>query len=159
MKDEGQRQELASKLFYEELKDTFFFQIHRMQKAFFRRGNHLMQESGIDLQLEQFPVLMTVHAMKSLSQREIADITMRDKSSVQRSVTVLQRKGLLVVEQDAVDKRKHIVTLSPEGSALAQKTKLLMRRADEEAFAFFTSEERGQAIQSMRDIADKLEKL
>ena len=130
-----------------------------MQKAFFRHGNHLMKEAGISLQLEQFPVLLSVHAMKSLSQQEIADVILRDKSSVQRSLTALQRKGLLTVAQDATDKRKHIVTVTPEGTALAKKMKLLMRRADEEAFAAFSGDERAKAIQAMRDIADKLEKL
>jgi DNA-binding MarR family transcriptional regulator len=155
---ENKRDE-ASANFFEELKDTFFFQIHRMQKAFFRHSNHLMQQSGIDLQVEQFPVLMTIHAMKKISQQEIANIIMRDKSSVLRSVVALQKKGLLYIRQDDADKRRHIISLSLHGVALAKKTKLLIRKAETEAFAAFSLAERSLALQSVRHIADKLEKL
>ncbi len=152
------QQEEVAEAFFDELKDTFFFQLHRMQKAFFRHSNRLMQESGIDLQLEQFPVLMVVHAMKNPSQREIADVTMRDKSSIQRSVIALEKKGLLTIEQDGLDKRKHIIMTTPAGEELAKKTKLLILKAEEEVFSVFIDQERTQALQSMRDIADKLEK-
>jgi DNA-binding MarR family transcriptional regulator len=157
MSQVDKNREAVSERFYEELQDTFFFQVHRMQKAFFRDGNRLLQESGIELQLEQFPIILTVEALKSVSQREIADITHRDKSSVLRSVNALQRKGLLTIEQDVVDKRKNIVSITKEGLAMTKKMKQLMRKADELAFKAFTESEKNQAMQSLRSIADKLE--
>ena len=150
--------EEAGEAFFAELKDTFFFQTQRIHKAFFRQCNYLLQEAGIDVPLEQFPVLLTTYSMKSVSQREIADITLRDKSSIQRSVTALQRKGLLTITQDGTDKRKHVITLTPEGIALAKKTKQILRKGEDSIFIHFTAEERAQAILSMRNIADKLDK-
>lgn len=152
----SQKREVVEQQFFEELKDTFFFQLHRVQKAFFKQSNRLVDGLGMNLQMEQFPILMTVYALKSVSQREIADMTMRDKSSVQRSVTALQRKGLLTVEQDAADKRKNIVTLTAEGSALAKKIKQLIRKAEENIFVDFSEEERSKAFGSIRDLANKL---
>ncbi len=145
--------------FFSELNDTFFFQIHRIQKSLFRHTNRLMHESGIDLQVEQFPVLMTVSALKSLSQREIADITMRDKSSIQRSVTTLLRKGLIDVVQDGDDKRKHVVTLTAAGNALAKKVRSILRQSEEAVFNHMDASERDTAIHSAKSLADQLDRL
>ncbi len=145
--------------FFSELNDTFFFQIHRIQKALFRHTNRLMHESGIDLQVEQFPVLMTVSALKSVSQREIAELTMRDKSSIQRSVTTLQRKGLIDVVQDGDDKRKHVVTLTSAGNAIAKKVRNALRDSEDSVFSHMNKAERETAIQSAKSLADQLDRM
>ncbi len=145
--------------FFSELNDTFFFQIHRIQKSLFRHTNRLMHESGIDLQVEQFPVLMTVSALKSVSQREIAELTMRDKSSIQRSVTTLQRKGLIDVVQDGEDKRKHVVTLTAAGNAIAKKVRTALRDSEDGVFSHMSKAERETAILSAKSLADQLDRM
>jgi DNA-binding MarR family transcriptional regulator len=109
--------------------------------------------------VEQFPVLMTVSALKSVSQREIADITMRDKSSIQRSVTTLLRKGLIDVVQDGDDKRKHVVTLTSAGNALAKKVRSILRQSEDVVFSHMTGDEKDNAIQSAKTLADQLDRL
>lgn len=151
------REEMADK-FFAEMQDTFFFQIHRIQKMVIRRGNQIFQDEKIPLHLEQFPILLTAYAMDGMSQTEIAEITHRDKSSVQRTLATLQRKGLLTIEQDAGDKRRNMVYLTDGGKFLANRIKQLMKRAEQETFAALTAEERTIAIYNMKEVADKLEK-
>lgn len=153
-----QLREHALEKFYIELQDTFMFQMHRIMKAFMRHGSALMQASGEDLQMDHFSFLMTLDAIKNLSQQEIADILMRDKSSVQRTVALLQRKGLVEISQDAQDKRKNIVNLTEKGLERALKSRQMLRQMDHSAFADFTVKERSEAMQDIRTIAEKLEK-
>lgn len=150
--------EHAIEKFYIELQDTFTFQVHRIMKAFLRHASAVMQNCDEGLQVDHYPVLMTLDAIKNLSQQEIADILMRDKSSVQRTLTLLQKKGLVEVTQDAQDKRKNIVNLTPKGLEKALSSRQLLRQIDHSAFANFTVKERSEAMQAIHDLAEKLEK-
>lgn len=145
--------------FHNEISSSFFFQIVRMKKAIFRRSNYLMNEAGIQLQLEQLPILIILQKNKILSQRELSDITMRDKSSVLRSITALEKKGLLLVSQDNTDKRKNNISLSEEGIILARTIRSLMNKAEEDVLSVFSEEERIMAYQTVKGYADKLETL
>lgn len=147
-----------SNFWKEEISDSFFFQIHRIKRAIFRRTNALMNEAGITLQLEQLPLLMILHH-KSLSQRELSDKTMRDKSSILRSITALEKKKLVEVVKDKMDKRKNIVSLTNEGVTLAKNIRSLMKRAEEEVMSVFSPKERIEALNTVKLYADKLETL
>ncbi|AWK06629.1 hypothetical protein HYN56_21305 [Flavobacterium crocinum] len=147
-----------SNFWKEEISDSFFFQIHRIKRAIFRRTNALMTDAGITLQLEQLPLLMILN-QKSLSQRELSDKTMRDKSSILRSINALEKKNLVEVVKDKTDKRKNIVSLTNEGVNLAKSIRSLMKRAEEEVMSVFTPKERIEALNAVRFYADKLETL
>ncbi|OXG04265.1 DNA-binding MarR family transcriptional regulator [Flavobacterium araucananum] len=144
--------------FKEEISESFFFQIHRMKRTIFRHTNALMNEAGINLQLEQLPLIMILQR-KSLSQRELSDKTMRDKSSILRSINALEKKALVVVQKDKNDKRKNIVSLTQEGINLAKDIKILMKKAEDEVLAVFSAQERTEALETIRRYADKLDTL
>lgn len=142
----------------ENISDSFFFQIHRMKRTIFRHTNALMNEAGITLQLEQLPLIMILQS-DSRSQRELSDITMRDKSSILRSINALEKKALVVVKKDKGDKRKNIVSLTDEGIDLAKNIRILMNRAEDEVLAVFSVKERSEALQTIRGYADQLDTL
>jgi DNA-binding MarR family transcriptional regulator len=144
--------------FRENISDSFFFQIHRMKRTIFRHTNALMNEAGITLQLEQLPLIMILQN-NSRSQRELSDITMRDKSSILRSINALEKKGLVIVKKDKGDKRKNIVSLTDEGIDLAKNIRILMNRAEDEVLAVFSVKERSEALQTIKGYADKLDTL
>ncbi|MFD1604734.1 MarR family winged helix-turn-helix transcriptional regulator [Flavobacterium artemisiae] len=158
MKTKYSDKENFSNFWKEEIADSFFFQIHRIKRAIFRRTNALMNDAGITLQLEQLPLLMILQH-KSLSQRELSDKTMRDKSSILRSITALEKKNLVEVVKDKLDKRKNIVSLTNEGITLAKNIRTLMKKAEDEVMSVFTPNERLEALHAVRSYADKLEAL
>lgn len=140
------------------ISESFFFQIHRMKRTIFRHTNALMNEAGISLQFEQLPLIMILQR-KSFSQRELSDITMRDKSSILRSINALEKKALVEVKKDKKDKRKNIVSLTAEGISLATTIRSLMKQSEEEVMAVFSVKERAEALETIRGYADKLDTL
>lgn len=144
--------------FKDGISDSFFFQIHRMKRTIFRHTNALMNEAGINLQLEQLPLIMILQR-KNLSQRELSDMTMRDKSSILRSINALEKKALVEVQKDKDDKRKNIVSLTEEGISLAKSIRTLMKRAEDEVLSVFSAKERIEALETIRGYADKLDTL
>lgn len=144
--------------FKDEISNSFFFQIHRIKRTIFRHTNALMNEAGINLQQEQLPILMILQR-KSMSQRELSDITMRDKSSILRSVNALEKKALVEVQKDDTDKRKNIVSLTTEGFSIAKRIRLLMKKSEDEVLAVFSDTERAEALETIKGFADKLDAL
>jgi len=138
--------------------DTFFFQVMRLRKAIFRRSGQLINESNISLKIEQLPFMMILQRHPGLSQRELSEITLRDKSSVLRSISVLEKKQLITIEQDAVDKRRNNITLNKEGEALATKIRSLMKDAEDDVLSVFSPEERKEAFNTLKGYANKLER-
>lgn len=139
--------------------DSFFFQVIRMKKAIFRRSSQLMNEAGINLQMEQMSLIVILKKYEVLSQRELSDITLRDKSSILRSIGALQKKGLVVAEQDDADKRKNNISLTTEGLILAKNIRLLLHKAEDDVLSVFSAEERKTALQTVKGYADQLEKV
>ena len=115
-----------------------------------------MSEAGITLQLEQLPLIMILQH-KDLSQRELSDKTMRDKSSILRSINALEKKSLLVVRKDKTDKRKNVVSLTEEGIALAKVIRALMKKSEDEVLSVFSAKERIEALETIRNYADRLD--
>ncbi|PTS92043.1 hypothetical protein DBR27_20160 [Flavobacterium sp. HMWF030] len=144
--------------FKDEISNSFFFQIHRIKRTIFRHTNTLMNEAGISLQQEQLPLIMILQR-KSMSQRELSDITMRDKSSILRSVNALEKKSLVEIQKDEEDKRKNIVSLTAEGFSMAKSIRLLMRKSEDEVLAVFSDQERTEALETIKGFADKLDTL
>ena len=128
-----------------------------MRKAIVRRTTLLMAEANIPMQMEQLPILVILKNRGTLSQRELSDITLRDKSSILRSISSLQKKGLVVIEQDDTDKRKNNIDLSPAGKDLAIQMEALMRKAENDVLSVFPEAERVIAFQTVKGYADKLE--
>ncbi|MFT4062481.1 MAG: MarR family transcriptional regulator [Edaphocola sp.] len=153
----GVEREEAWNAFFAEMHDTFFSQMHRIHSIMFRVSNRLIQEASVPVKMEQLPVFMTIFACGNVSQQEIADLLQRDKSSVQRTVVALEKKGLISINQDAKDKRKNILRSTAAGNFLGAQIKELMRKVEEEVFRAFDADEKKRVINSIKNAADKLE--
>lgn len=145
--------------FFSEMRDTLVFQMHRIHTVMFRVANGLIQEASVPVKMEQLPILMSIYNCGSVSQQEVADIVHRDKSSVQRTVVVLEKKGLITVTQDPKDKRKNILRTTETGSFVALQIKDIIKKVEEEIFSAFNSEDKLNTINSIKQTADKLELL
>lgn len=143
--------------FFSEMKDSLLFQMHRIHSVMFRVANGLIQKAAVPVKIEQLPVLMTVYDFRKLSQQEVADIISRDKSSVQRTVVALQKKGLVQVSADEKDKRKNILSTTETGAFVATQIRDIMKRVEEEIFEAFESKDRQNTINVIKSTADKLE--
>lgn len=145
--------------FFSEMDDTLLFQMHRIHNVMFRVANGLIQEASVPVKMEQLPILLCVYNCGSVSQQEVADMVHRDKSSIQRTVVVLEKKGLIYISQDAHDKRKNILRATETGIFVAQQIKDIITKVEEEIFSAFDSQDKINTINNIRVTADKLELL
>lgn len=157
MKNNCEMESMHWNSFFAELTDTLIFQMHRIHCVMFRVANGLIHEASVPVKMEQLPILMCIYNCGSVSQQEVADMVHRDKSSVQRTVVALSKKGLITINQDKIDKRKNIVRTTETGTFVAQQIKDIVRKVEEQIFSAFKSEDRLNTISSIKETADKLE--
>lgn len=146
-------------IFFDGIKDTLFFQMHRIHIVMFRLANKYFIQEHFPIKSEQFPVLISIYKCGFCSQQEIADVICRDKSSVQRTILTLEKKGLVTITPSEKDKRKNVVSTTEEGKRVALKLKEVIRKVEEEIMEIFDAEIKVNHIQSLKVIADNLEQL
>ncbi len=76
----------------------------------------------IDLTKEQFILLMKLHGQDGRPQHTLAFITDRDKTSLTRLITTLEKKGLVKRSVSKEDKRSNLVFLTEQGRLLVMRT-------------------------------------
>lgn len=104
----------------EQLEKLIIFSVADLHKELFNKGNKRFAQEGFPIQVEQLPVLMCCYYKGAISQQQIADISCRDKSSIQRTITYFVKHDLAEIVSDISDKRKNIVRLTENGNKLGQ---------------------------------------
>ncbi|WP_169719472.1 MarR family winged helix-turn-helix transcriptional regulator [Olivibacter sitiensis] len=121
-----------------------------------QKTNQYLSSQGIDIRVEQLPVLLSIPEF-GMTQQEIADEVGRDKSSVLRTITSLEKDGLVVVEPNKEDKRKNCVSLTILGKSLVENIRDKMVNLDKIIFANMRAVDRDRFIQFLKNIGDNLQ--
>ncbi|MCG6189508.1 MarR family winged helix-turn-helix transcriptional regulator [Maribellus maritimus] len=99
------------------------------------------KENNVDLNMEQFTVLIYLNQNDTLTQQDLANHFMRDKSIVLRQVNTLINLELLVRKENKNDKRKKNLKLTEKGKALLQFSQKVSREVSSELLKGVTDEE------------------
>lgn len=97
---------------------SVIFHLGYLTKIVNNKANTLFHEAGLNVRVEQIPVLIAIYCQGPLSQQELANILSRDKSSIQRTIVTLSRNQLVSIGNDRLDKRKNIISLTEYGKQL-----------------------------------------
>lgn len=138
----------------ERLKHLLALRLARIVKIFHTVTNRTLTQAGYDLQMDQVPVLMMLYILGGRSQQEIADKTLRDKSSIQRTITYLAKRDLVLVKQDKIDKRKNIVEITDLGKEMAHHIESIAFNINERIISCLNSKEKDMLL----NIITKIEK-
>ena len=122
----------AGKDFFDKKDESLIFQFHHIHNAMFRVANKIINASSVPVKMEQLPVMMTLYWFKKQSQQQVADHLNRDKSSVLRTVKVLEKKGLVANKRDRVDGRRKVLTLTETGLFVATQVVGLIEEIENE---------------------------
>ncbi|WP_124634628.1 MarR family winged helix-turn-helix transcriptional regulator [Taibaiella sp. KBW10] len=102
--------------FLEGLEHSFFGQLRKVLVASHRISSKLIAETKLPLQVDQLPVFMAIYIHDQISQQEIANNICRDKASVKRTISHLEKNGLVKIQPHPTDKRANLISLTEEGN-------------------------------------------
>ncbi len=128
------------------------FYIRRVNIAVSR---HLDKKlSGLDVAkgTGKIGTLLIVSRHPGISPSEVADIILRDRSSMGRLLVRMEAQGLILRKISPHDQRSLALYLTPAGHRLAEKVIQLTRQQDDEFFYMVTASEK----ETMIHICDKI---
>src|SRR3954454_18124879 len=90
----------------------------------------------------QFHLLGLLHDRGPMTQRELGTLMDVDPSILVTLLNPLEADGYLSRDRDPVDRRRHVVTLSPAGERQLDRAAQAQRDAEDELFASLTDKQR-----------------
>lgn len=130
--------------------------IERTVKAVDYHLQECIKEAGLDLTKEQVIVLKRLHDNDGLNQNELAFLTLRDKSSLTRMLTKMERKKYIRREQSIQDKRINNVYITATGEALFLKARPIIQHIISIMEDGISEEQKQQAISTLQKIQSNL---
>ena len=106
--------------------------INSAHRAMTKRFVQNAMKSGLDISLDQWMVLGPIWQLESASQKELGEITLKDKTSITRLVDMLEKKNLVVRVEDQIDHRIKRVILTNAGKQLFFDVLPIMEKTREE---------------------------
>ena len=103
--------------------------ILRVNSALSNYLNKHFASIGLDINTQQMVILMILWGQDGQRQQDLATRSNKDKTSVTRLLTSMEKKGLLYRKQDDEDSRQKLIYLTEKSDALKQKV-LFMLRSD-----------------------------
>lgn len=102
----------------------------------------LFVASGLNVTPEQWVVLFRLHEKEGLTQSELGERTVKDKTTITRILDRLEKKDMASRRRDARDRRAQRIFLTEKGVATLDALMPLVRRYADEIFGEFVDEER-----------------
>jgi len=105
-------------------------QIGSLYLRIYKECDKIFRVHNFPLEMDQIPVLMTIYYEGGASQKVIGTNLGRDKASINRTISVLLKKDIVMVIPDTIDKRKTHVALTANGKKLALQADAILATFD-----------------------------
>ncbi len=137
--------------------DEFYsFLTGRVSTAIGRRLQRNFKESGLNITAEQWSILYFLWDAEGLSQQEIARLTFRDKPSVSRLISNLEKQKILVRVNSSGDKRTNQIYLTALGHRIKDKCMLQAEKTISEAMSGVDKKSMQQAQELLEIVFNNL---
>jgi MarR family transcriptional regulator, transcriptional regulator for hemolysin len=140
-----------------ELKTTVLYVIDQTTKIAKQYSQKEFDLLGIGITVEQWILLKVVEEKSGLSQNELAKETNRDPASITRTLDLLQKKGLIIREAIADNRRQYNIMLSQEGIAFVKQNMPLINDMRNISIKGFSKEEVESLISMLYRIQKNME--
>ncbi|HTO14865.1 MAG TPA: MarR family winged helix-turn-helix transcriptional regulator [Edaphocola sp.] len=133
----------------------------------FKRIIYLIQQIGkqqiekfkLEIETDQLPILMLPYIYPGINQQEIAQLTFRDKSSVNRTIKKLELLKYLTVSENLKDKRQKNISTTEQGEIEAKKIIQIRELMETKLKLAYGEKEYLYLNNTLNDLYDKLQNL
>jgi DNA-binding MarR family transcriptional regulator len=101
-----------------------------------------------------YMVLTALAEQPVRTQAALAHAIGADKSRIIADLDELQERGLIQRQQDAADRRVHLLSLTPAGSELRRSVQSAIRRREEQILALLPAGDREAFLRSLQALSE-----
>lgn len=139
-------------------KNTIGYAIGRSNWYLRTLFNKLLKEEGINLTNEQWTVLKIISTYPALSQTEIAENSLKDKTNVTRILDVLEKNNYIARQRDENDRRKYQILLTTAGKNILEDVWPVAKKLEKICTGNMNENEVNNLISSLDSICNKIKK-
>jgi DNA-binding MarR family transcriptional regulator len=92
--------------------------------------NKLLKENEIGITTEQFSVMMAVYTNSGITQSEIAQMVIKDKTNITRIIDLLEKSNFIRRKRDRNDRRIYRIYLTQIGNTILKKVFPITEQVD-----------------------------
>lgn len=129
----------------------------KVSNALRRRLNDDFLSAGININGDQWDVLIAVSSKDVCYQQDLCDATSFSKATMTRIINQLEEKGLLVRRKARVDYRNNYITLTLKGSHLVNRAQAVAIRTLTESLRGLSRIDISISQQSLKTVLDNLQ--
>jgi DNA-binding MarR family transcriptional regulator len=99
------------------------FKIANTSRLIVNRLNAVLEEKKLNITMEQFTLLHVLATKEVFTQKELSDFMNKDKSGILRTITLLEKKGMVEksIDENNKDKRKKNLRVTSFGKKMIEK--------------------------------------
>jgi DNA-binding MarR family transcriptional regulator len=112
--------------------------------------------AGYDISAEEWAILLVLWKKGPQHPGMLADVTIKDRTTVTRLVDTMARKGLVIRHEDTADRRRSVISASPLGASLQSKLVPIAQTLIAEASCDIPAEDIAKTTQTLRAMTGKL---
>lgn len=128
-------------------------QIGYLLRLAHQRHSMIFQQHMLaDLTPTQFSALIRIHKEKSCSQNHLGRMISVDVATMKGVIDRLKKKGLIDLNEDPTDKRRILISLSPETEEMIDGFQKIGSKVSEETLRPLTASEGNRLIQLLTKI-------
>ncbi|NOH67292.1 MarR family winged helix-turn-helix transcriptional regulator [Vibrio rotiferianus] len=120
-----------------------------MNRTFRNRAQAELSRQDL-MTLEMASALAALEEFQPMSQQELADAVLTERSVAKRMVDNLEKRGFVKVSKSETNQRLKILTLTKEGVEAVRKVHRIMNNLKQEFFSCLTKEESDEFFRLVR---------
>ncbi len=123
------------------LQDVLFYSLESALKTYRRFAQARLYAAGIDITIDQWLVLKTIHESPDITLQKVGAAVFKDFASVTRIVQLLERKGLLRRKPHPNDGRRSELMLTRSGESVIRRVEPIAQAYRRQALDGIDAEE------------------
>ena len=136
------------------LQDLVFYSLEATAKAYRRFAQARLHAAGIDITIDQWLVLKTIHEAADVTLQQVGAAVFKDFASITRIVQLLERKGLLRRKPHPTDGRRSELMLTRSGEAVIRTVEPIAHAYRRQALEGIDAEEVARLRAVLKRIAE-----
>jgi DNA-binding MarR family transcriptional regulator len=129
---------------YRRLQDVLFYSLESATKAYRRFAQARLHAAGVDITIDQWLVLKTIHESPDITLQRVGIAVFKDFASITRIVQLLERKRLLRRKPHPTDGRRSELVLTRAGESVIRTVEPLAQANRRHALKGIDAEEVGR---------------
>ncbi|WP_321313119.1 MarR family transcriptional regulator [Halarcobacter sp.] len=133
-----------------ELENSILFRINHVANLLNSSFNHKLQD--FEIAIEQRITLEFIKNMQSVSQTKIADVLVKDKTTISRTLRALETKGYIKRDEKVVDKRTNLIRLTDLGEKVLENSSKTVKSFRNKISSELTKDEKIQLFKLLEKV-------